>query len=140
MTKGDITFTMIKPIAVKEKHMGEILTIIEKAGFRIIGLKMIHLTSDKAQRFYAEHQGKPFFHELVEFISSGPVIAAILQKENAVADFRALIGATDPKEAKEGTIRKMFAKDKGHNAIHGSDSDASAIREANFFFSELERF
>ncbi|SFE90972.1 nucleoside-diphosphate kinase [Thermophagus xiamenensis] len=140
MTKGTITFTMIKPCAVKDNYIGDILSVIEKAGFKIIALKMLHLSEKKARLFYAEHQGKSFFNELVEFISSGPVVAAILEKENAVQDFRKLIGATDPKEAAEGTIRKMFAKDKGHNAIHGSDSDASAEREARFFFNELEVF
>ncbi|MGQ1889773.1 nucleoside-diphosphate kinase [Thermophagus sp. OGC60D27] len=140
MIKKNITFTMIKPCAIKGNHVGEILAHIEKAGFRIIGLKMVQLSPEKAQLFYAEHKEKPFFDELIEFISSGPIVAALLEKENAVADFRELIGATDPREAKEGTIRKRFAQDKGHNAIHGSDSEASAQREARFFFNTLELF
>jgi nucleoside-diphosphate kinase len=140
MTKGDITLTMIKPIAVKEHHTGDILSEIEHAGFHIIGLKMAQLTKEKAGIFYEEHKDKPFYGELVEFMSSGPVVAALLEKENAVEDFRKLIGSTDPKEAADGTIRKKYAKDKSHNAIHGSDSDENALKEAAFFFSEMERF
>jgi len=140
MKKGNITFTMIKPFAVKEHHIGEIITQIEKAGFTIRALKMTQLSAEKAALFYSEHKGKPFFDSLVQFMSSGPVIAAILEKENAVKDFRTLIGATDPSQAAEGTIRKLYAKDKTHNAIHGSDSDESAIRESRFFFSSMEQF
>lgn len=140
MKKGNITLTMIKPFAVKEHHIGEIITQIEKAGFTIRALNMTQLPAEKAALFYSEHKGKPFFDSLVQFMSSGPVVAAILEKENAVEDFRALIGATDPSQSAEGTIRKLYAKDKTHNAIHGSDSDESAIREARFFFSSMEQF
>jgi nucleoside-diphosphate kinase len=140
MKKGNITLTMIKPLAVKEHHIGEIIAHIEKAGFTIRALKMIQLPAEKAASFYSEHKDKSFFESLVQFMSSGPVVAAILEKENAVEDFRALIGATDPLEAAEGTIRKLYAKDKSHNAIHGSDSDESALRESRFFFSSMEQF
>lgn len=138
--KGHITLTMIKPYAVKEHHVGEILATIEKAGFHIKAMKMVQLPAEKAEIFYEEHRGKPFFDELVAFMSSGPVVAVMLEKENAVEDFRRLIGSTDPKEAAEGTIRRMFAKDKTRNAIHGSDSDESAQRECRFFFSAMEQF
>ncbi len=140
MKKGTFTLTMIKPGAVKEHHVGDILSHIEHAGFRIIALKMTQMPKEKAEVFYEEHNDKPFFDELVTFMKSGPVVAAILEKENAVADFRKLIGSTDPAEAQEGTIRKMFAKSKTHNAIHGSDSNENAMREAWFFFSEMEQF
>ncbi|MGM0377338.1 MAG: nucleoside-diphosphate kinase [Bacteroidota bacterium] len=140
MTQGKITLTMIKPLAVKENHTGEILARIEKAGFRIVALKMACITPEKARKFYDVHKEKPFFEELVEFISSGPVVAAILEKENAVEDFRALIGSTDPSKAAEGTIRNLYARDKTRNAIHGSDSDENAIKEGRFFFSEMEQF
>ncbi|MFW6267723.1 MAG: nucleoside-diphosphate kinase [Marinilabiliaceae bacterium] len=139
MNQGTITLTMIKPLAVKENHTGEILTHIEKAGFRITALKMVSITPEKAKKFYDVHKEKPFFGELVDFISSGPVVAAILKKENAVEDFRSLIGATDPSKAAEGTIRKLYARDKTRNAIHGSDSDENALKEASFFFSEMEQ-
>jgi nucleoside-diphosphate kinase len=138
--KGKITLTMIKPFAVKEHHIGEILSVIEKAGFRIRALKMTHLPAEKAELFYQDHKGKSFFAELIEFMSSGPVVVAMLEKDNAVKDFRELIGATDPAQAADGTIRKMFAKDKTRNAIHGSDSDESAYRESKFFFSSIEEF
>lgn len=137
---GRITLTMIKPYAVKEHHVGDILAHIEKAGFLIKALKMVQLPAEKAEIFYGEHRGKPFFDSLVAFISSGPMVAVILEKDNAVEDFRKLIGATDPKEAAEGTIRRLYAKDKTRNAIHGSDSDESAIRESRFFFSAIEQF
>ncbi len=140
MKKGKITLTMIKPVAVKEHHVGDILASIEHAGFKIIGLKMTQMPKEKARVFYEVHKEKPFFKELVNFMASGPVVAALLEKENAVSDFRELIGSTDPREANEGTIRKMFAKDKTHNAIHGSDSDENALKEAWFFFSEMEQF
>ena len=140
MKKGTFTLTMIKPGAVKEHHVGDIISHIEHAGFRIIALKMTQMPKEKAEVFYEEHKEKPFFDELVSFMKSGPVVAAILEKENAVADFRKLIGSTDPAEAEEGTIRKKFARSKTHNAIHGSDSDENAIREAWFFFSEMEQF
>lgn len=135
---GTKTLTMIKPGAVKHRHIGAILDMIEKAGFRIAAIKSVKLTPDDAMEFYAEHKERPFFGELVEFMSSGPIIAAILLKENAVADFRKIIGSTDPSEAADGTIRKMFAISKSMNAIHGSDSDESAERESTFFFSKKE--
>ncbi len=138
--KGRITLTMIKPYAVKENHVGEILSYIEKAGFHIKAMKMVKMTAEQAEIFYKEHNGKPFYNELVAFMSSGPIVAVLLEKDNAVEDFRKLIGATDPKEAAEGTIRRIFAKDKTRNAIHGSDSDENAIRESNFFFSAMEKF
>jgi nucleoside-diphosphate kinase len=133
------TFTMIKPDAFANGHSGLILDIILKSGFRLIALKMTHLTAEKAGEFYAVHIARPFYTELVEFMSRGPIIAAILEKENAVADFRKLIGATDPAKADKGTIRQLFAASLGENAIHGSDSDENAQLEADFFFSNLER-
>ena len=134
------TFTMIKPDAVKKGYAGAILDQILKAGFRIEAMKWTKLTAEKAGEFYAIHKERPFYGELVEFMSSGPIIAAILKKENAVADFRKLIGATNPAQAEAGTIRKLYAASVGENAIHGSDSDENAIIESNFFFSKLERF
>lgn len=131
---------MIKPYAVTQHHVGEILSDIEKAGFHIRALKMTQLPVEKAELFYAEHKEKPFFKELVAFMSSGPVVAALLEKENAVADFRTLIGSTDPAKAAEGTIRRKYAKDMTRNAIHGSDSDENAVRESRFFFSSMEEF
>jgi len=133
------TFTMIKPDAFLKGHSGAILDQIIKAGFRIIALKLTRLTSEKAGEFYAVHKERPFYGELVSFKSSGPVVAAILEKGNAVADFRKLIGATDPAKADAGTIRKLFASSVGENAVHGSDSDENAEIEGNFFFSVLER-
>ncbi|HEV8505972.1 MAG TPA: nucleoside-diphosphate kinase [Chitinophagaceae bacterium] len=133
------TFTMIKPDAMKNGHAGAIIDRIIKEGFRIMALKLTRLSADKAGEFYAIHKERPFYGELVEFMSSGPIIAAILEKENAVASFRDLIGATNPSQAAEGTIRKLFATSVGENAVHGSDSDANAIIEGNFFFSNLER-
>jgi nucleoside-diphosphate kinase len=133
------TFTMIKPDAFANGHSGAILDKIIKAGFKLIALKMTSLSTAKAGEFYAIHQARPFYGELVEFMSRGPVIAAILEKENAVADFRKLIGATDPAKADAGTIRKLFAASVGENAIHGSDSDENAGIESDFFFSNLER-
>jgi nucleoside-diphosphate kinase len=134
------TFTMIKPDAMKNGHAGAILDKIIKAGFRIVALKQTLLTKEKAGEFYAVHKARPFYGELVEFMSSGVIIAAILEKNNAVADFRTLIGATDPSKADAGTIRKLFAKSVGENAVHGSDSDENAQIEGNFFFSGLEQF
>jgi nucleoside-diphosphate kinase len=133
------TFTMIKPDAFANGHSGAMLDIILKAGFRLIALKMTHLSPEKAGEFYAVHSHRPFYGELVEFMSRGPIIAAILEKENAVADFRILIGATDPAKADKGTIRQLFAASLGENAIHGSDSDENARIESDFFFSILER-
>ena len=134
------TFTMIKPDAMKKGDAGAILDKIIKAGFCIVALKQTKLTRETAGEFYAVHKARPFYGELVEFMSSGVIIAAILEKENAVADFRKLIGATDPAKADEGTIRKLFASSLGENAIHGSDSDENAKIEGDFFFSILERF
>jgi len=131
---------MIKPDATKKGNTGAILEIINKAGFRIAALKMLHLSADKAGEFYAVHRERPFYGELVEFMSSGPIAAAILEKDNAVEDFRKLIGATNPAQAADGTIRKLFAASIGENAIHGSDSDANALIEGDFFFSKLEQF
>ncbi|MCE2703936.1 MAG: nucleoside-diphosphate kinase [Bacteroidota bacterium] len=133
------TFTMIKPDAFKKGHSGAILDRIIKEGFKIKALKMLHLSKDKAGEFYAIHRERPFYGELVEFMSSGPIIAAILEKDNAVDTFRKLIGATNPAAAEEGTIRKLFASSVGENAIHGSDSDDNAAIESAFFFSGLEQ-
>lgn len=133
------TFTMIKPDAFSNGHSGAILQKIESAGFKFIALKLTKLTVEKAGEFYAVHSERPFYGELVEFMSSGPIVAAILEKDNAVEDFRKLIGATNPANAEEGTIRKMFAESIGRNAVHGSDSDENADIEGNFFFSGFER-
>jgi nucleoside-diphosphate kinase len=133
------TFTMIKPDAMKNGHAGAILDRIIKEGFRIVALKMTQLSEQKAGEFYAVHKERPFYGELVSFMSSGPIIAAILEKDNAVSTFRTLIGATNPAQADAGTIRKLYAQSVGENAIHGSDSDANAEIEGNFFFSGLER-
>jgi nucleoside-diphosphate kinase len=129
---------MIKPDAMKNGHAGAILDRIIKEGYRIVALKMTKLSAEKAGEFYAVHKARPFYGELVEFMSSGPIIAAILEKEQAVSSFRTLIGATDPAKADEGTIRKLFATSLGENAIHGSDSDENAAIEGAFFFSGLE--
>jgi len=134
------TFTMIKPDAFAAGNAGAILKHIEGAGFQIKAMKLLKLTPEKAGEFYAVHRERPFYGELVEFMSSGPIAAAILEKNNAVEDFRILIGATNPAEAKEGTIRKLYAASIGENAIHGSDSDANAAIEGDFFFSKLEQF
>ena len=134
------TFTMIKPDAVAAGNMGAILQQITDAGFGIVALKYTRLSEEQAKKFYEVHAERGFFGELTAFMSSGPIVAAILEKENAVADFRTLIGATNPAEAAEGTIRKRFAKSIGENAVHGSDSDENAAIEGNFFFSMLERF
>lgn len=137
---GNITFTMIKPDAVRKNAIGGILEMMNAAGFRIIAMKYTKLTKEMAGAFYAVHKERPFYGELVEFMSSGPIVAAILEKENAVEDFRKLIGATDPSKADEGTIRKKYASSIGENAVHGSDSDENAIIESDFHFSKVERF
>ncbi|HSZ73033.1 MAG TPA: nucleoside-diphosphate kinase [Cytophagaceae bacterium] len=137
---GTLTFTMIKPDAVAAGHAGAILHQIEKAGFEIIALKMIHLSPSHAGLFYSVHNDKPFYGTLVEFMSSGKIVAAVLKKDNAVADFRTLIGNTNPEKANEGTIRKLYARSIEYNAVHGSDSDENALLEASFFFSNFERF
>jgi len=134
------TFTMIKPDATAKNNTGAILQMINAAGFRIVAMKTTHLSAQKAGEFYAVHAERPFYGELVEFMSRGPITAAILEKENAVEDFRKLIGATNPANAEEGTIRKLYAASIGENAVHGSDSDENAAIEGNFFFSKLEQF
>src|ERR1700749_3732103 len=134
------TFTMIKPDAVANGHIGAILDKITKGGFKIVALKYTALSSEKAGEFYAVHKARPFFNDLVSFMSSGPIVAAILEKDNAVEDFRKLIGATDPTKAEPGTIRNLFAKSIDANAVHGSDSDENAQIEGNFFFSSFEKF
>jgi nucleoside-diphosphate kinase len=134
------TFTMIKPDATSKGYTGAILDQIIKAGFSVKAMKWTKLTAEQAGQFYEVHKERPFYGELVAFMSSGPIVAAILEKDNAVADFRKLIGATNPAQAEEGTIRKNFAASMGENAVHGSDSDENAQIEGNFFFSGLERF
>src|SRR5690606_12054966 len=134
------TFTMIKPDAVENGHIGAILEKITAAGFKIVAMKLTQLSQRDAEAFYAIHSERPFFGELVEFMTRGPIVAAILEKDNAVEDFRALIGATNPAEAAEGTIRKLFASSIGENAIHGSDSDQNAAIEGAFHFSGREVF
>lgn len=136
----NITFTMIKPEAVEAGNSGAILKRIEEGGFRIVALKKVHLSQEKAGKFYEVHKDRPFYTELVKYMSGGPIIAAILEKENAVSDFRTLIGSTNPEEAAVGTIRKEFATSLAMNAIHGSDSDENAKIEADFHFSNQERF
>ena len=134
------TFTMIKPDAVKAGHIGAILAKINEAGFRIVAMKYTKLSAEKAGEFYAVHSARPFYGELVSFMSSGPIVAAVLEKDNAVEDFRKLIGATDPSKAEPGTIRALFAKSIGENAVHGSDSDENAAIEIAFHFSGTEIF
>ena len=134
------TFTMIKPDATIKGHTGAILKMINDAGFRFVALKMTSLSKAKAGEFYIIHKERPFYDELVDFMSSGPKTAAILEKSNAVEDFRKLIGATNPAQAEEGTIRKLYAASIGENAVHGSDSDENAAIEGDFFFSKLEQF
>jgi len=131
---------MIKPDAMSNGHAGAIVDQIIKAGFRVVALKLTSLSAERAGEFYAVHKERPFYGELVDFMSSGPIVAAILEKDNAVESFRKLIGATNPAQAEEGTIRKRFAESIGKNAIHGSDSDENAKIEGDFFFSGLERF
>jgi nucleoside-diphosphate kinase len=137
---GNITFTMIKPDAVEANNIGPILSMINKAGFRVVAMKYLKLTREQAGQFYIVHKERPFYGELIDYMSSGPLVAVVLTKDNAVADFRKLIGATDPTKAEEGTIRKTFAKSIAANAVHGSDSDENAGIEADFFFNKLERF
>jgi nucleoside-diphosphate kinase len=131
---------MIKPDAVADGHIGAILDIITKNGFKIVALKYTKLSAEKAGQFYEVHKERPFYNGLVEFMSSGPIVAAILEKDNAIAEFRKLIGATNPADAAEGTIRNLYARSIGENAVHGSDSDENADIEGNFFFSAFERF
>ena len=134
------TFTMLKPDAIEGENMGNIIQMITDAGFKVIAMKYKQLTTEQAQEFYAVHNERPFYGELVEYMTSGPIIAAVLEKENAVADFRVLIGATDPAEAEDGTIRKKYAESKGRNAVHGSDSDENAAIEIDFHFNSSEVF
>ena len=136
--KNNRTFTMIKPDAIQNNYAGLILAQIEKTGFKIIAMKMTQLSKKSAEDFYQIHKDKPFFPDLINYMTSGPIIAAILEKENAVLDFRQLIGNTNPKEAKEGTIRKIYAQSIDANAIHGSDSDINANIEGEFHFSQEE--
>lgn len=137
---GNRTFTMIKPDAVGNKHTGKIIDDILDAGFSIKAMKFLKLSNEQAESFYDIHRERPFFGDLVSYMTSGPIVAAILEKDNAVEDFRKLIGATNPAEAAEGTIRKKYATSIEANAVHGSDSDENAQREGSFFFSEFERF
>lgn len=137
---GNRTFTMLKPDAIENGHMGKIIDMIIQAGFSIKAMKYTRLSEDQAKKFYEVHSERPFYGELVEYMTSGPIVAAILEKDNAVADFRALIGATDPAEAAEGTIRKYYAESKGRNAVHGSDSDENAVIEGKFHFADSEIF
>ena len=137
---SNLTFTMVKPEAVEAGNTGAILNKIENAGFRVVAMKKVLLSKERAGEFYAVHRERPFYGELVDYMSSGPIIAAILEKDNAVLDFRTLIGATDPSDAAEGTIRALFAESKAKNAVHGSDSDENALIEADFHFSKEERY
>jgi nucleoside-diphosphate kinase len=137
---GNRTFTMIKPDAVADKHIGGITKMIEEAGFRIVAMKMTTLSDQRAGQFYAVHKERPFYADLKKYMSSGHVVAMILEKDNAVADFRKLVGATNPANAEPGTIRKLYAKSLEANAVHGSDSDENAKEEGNFFFSGMEMY
>lgn len=137
---GNRTFTMIKPDAVEKNYIGGILKMINDAGFKIVAMKYTKLSKEKAGDFYAVHKERPFYGELVDYMSSGPIVAAILEKDNAVEDFRKLIGATNPADAAEGTIRKKYATSVGENAVHGSDSDENAAIEGAFHFSGREMF
>lgn len=137
---GNRTFTMIKPDAVKAGNIGNILQMINNAGFRIVAMKLTKLSAEKAGAFYEVHKERPFYGELVDFMSSGPIVAAILEKDNAVDDFRKLIGATNPAEAAPGTIRAKYASSIGENAVHGADSDENAVREGSFHFAATEMF
>jgi nucleoside-diphosphate kinase len=137
---GTITLTIIKPEAVRNEYIGPILAKINANGFHIAAMKLIRLHREQAERFYAVHKDKPFYVGLVNFMTSGQVVVAILEKDNAVADYRRLMGATDPAKAEEGTIRKMFAENIERNAVHGSDSDENAETECDFFFARSDRF
>ena len=134
------TFTMIKPDAVQDNHIGGIIQMMEEGGFRVVALKKTRLTAERAGKFYEVHKERPFYNDLVRYMSSGPIVAMILEKDNAVADFRKLIGATNPAQAEEGTIRKKYAKSVEANAVHGSDSDENAQIEGDFFFGKDEQF
>ena len=138
--KTNRTFTMLKPDSIEDGYMLPILNKISESGFKIIGLKYKKMNREEAQEFYSIHSEKPFFNDLINFITRGPIVAAVLEKDNAVEDFRKLIGSTDPNEAEEGTIRKSFARSKGENAVHGSDSDQNANIEISFHFDKTEIF
>ena len=138
--KNNLTFTMIKPDAMENGYAGEILSMILKSGFRISALKLIHLTNQQAEIFYNIHRKKPFFDELVTFMTRSPIIVAVLKKNNAVEDFRKLIGSTNPEDAEKGTVRKLYATSMGENAIHGSDSEDNALIESSFFFNKNEMY
>jgi len=138
--EGKITFTIVKPSALSMNYLGPILTNITDNGFKVIAIKMLHLSKDQATAFYSVHQGKPFFDGLIEFMTSGPVVVATLMKNNAVEDYRKIIGATNPEKADAGTIRKLYGIDMERNAVHGSDSDENALIESHFFFSDIEIF
>lgn len=135
---GNITFSIIKPDAVAKGHSGKVLDHIIQAGYKVKALKLMHMTQKEAEGFYAVHRERPFFKDLVSFMISGPCMPLVLEKANAVADFRTLIGATNPKEAAPGTIRQLYAESIDANAIHGSDSDENALRESRYFFAEIE--
>lgn len=136
---GNITFSMIKPDAVRNQYIGQIMAQMTETGFLIKAMKLTKLTVNQARAFYAVHKERPFYNDLVEFMTSGPVVALLLEKDNAVEDFRTLIGSTDPSKADKGTIREKYAESIQNNAVHGSDSDENAIIESDFFFSKLER-
>ncbi len=137
---NNITFTMIKPGAVKKGYIAPILKMITDNGFHIVAMNLLRLTKSEAETFYAVHKERPFYNDLVKYMTSGPIVAAILQKDNAVEEYRKLIGATNPAEAAEGTIRKLYAESIESNAVHGSDSDENAAIESDFFFSKFDRF
>ncbi|MFW5793226.1 MAG: nucleoside-diphosphate kinase [Bacteroidota bacterium] len=138
--KNNITLTLIKPNAVRNGHTAPILAKIHEAGFRISAMKFIQLRIEQAELFYKEHKGKPFYDGLIEFMTSGPIVAAIIEKENAVEEYRKVLGPTDPKKAPPGTLRHLFGTELPANAVHGSDTDEAAEMEANFFFSAFERY
>ncbi len=137
---GKITLTMIKPEAVRKGHIGAILAMLSEGGFRIVAMKYMKLSRETAEKFYEVHKEKPFYNDLTEFMSSGPIVAAILEKENAIEAYRGFIGTTNPADAAKGTVRNLFGSNIQENAVHGSDSDENALVEAGFFFSELERY
>jgi nucleoside-diphosphate kinase len=137
---GNLTFTMIKPNAVKKGFIGPILAKVNDGGFRIVAMKLLKLSREQAMKFYEVHKDRPFYDGLVDFMSSGPIVAAVLEKENAVEDFRNLIGATNPDEAEHGTVRNLFGTNVQANAVHGSDSDENALIEAKFFFPAIEMY
>jgi nucleoside-diphosphate kinase len=138
--KGKITLTIIKPGAVESEYIGPILNMIHQHGFHIAAMKLTRINRKQAEIFYAVHKGKPFYEGLVDFMTSGPIVVAVLEKDNAVEDFRRLIGSTDPEKAEPGTIRKLFAKSVQKNAVHGSDSEENALKECDFFFAQSERY